>query len=456
MHTISKHLRIRDPKAQFSRQALWALMLPLILEQQLSVTIGMADTIMVSHTGDAAVSAVSLVDSINNLLIQLFSALATGGSVVASQYLGAKDLPMARRAARQLVYVALLLAFAVALPCAFFRRGILDALFHDVEPEVMRGCGEYFLLGLISYPFLALYSACTALFRAGGDSRTPLRCSILMNVFNIGGNALLIYGCELGVVGAGLATLISRAAGGVFMLCMLQHKKSPLRIEGLLKPSLDGGMILRILRIGVPSGLENSLFQVGKVLLSRLTSALGTYAIAANAIAWTLAGLLCVPVNAIGVGLLTIVGSCMGADNPDGAEYYTRTLLKAAYIGMGITCVLMQLTIEPLSLLFGLSEQSRVLCCEIVRLYALMVFIMAPLSFVTPSLLRGAGDVRFPMVISVLSMWGFRVGASYLLCNGFSMGLKGIWYAMYMDWAFRMIAFTWRMLSGRWRHCKVI
>lgn len=456
MQSISRHLRVRDPKGQFTARALWALMLPLILEQLLSVTIGMADTVMVSHTGDAAVSAVSLVDSINNLLIQLFSALSTGGAVVASQYLGAKDLPMARRAARQLIYVALTLALAVSVPCALFRGGILDALFHDVEPEVMRGCGEYFLLGLISYPFLAVYSACTALFRAWGDSRTPLRCSILMNVANIGGNALLIYGLDMGVMGAGLATLISRAAGGVFMLCMLQRKRSPLRVEGLLKPSFEGSMVLRILRIGVPSGLENSLFQVGKVLLSRLTSSLGTYAIAANAISWTMAGLLCVPINAIGVGLLTIVGSCMGADNPDGAEYYTRTLLKASYLGMGITCVLMQLMIEPLSLLFGLSEASRVLACELIRLYAVMVFVMAPLSFVIPSLLRGAGDVRFPMVISVLSMWGFRVGMSYLLCRGFSMGLQGIWYAMYMDWAFRLIAYTWRMLSGRWRHCKVI
>ena len=456
MQNISRHFRVRDEKNQFTTHALWALILPLVLEQLLSVTIGMADTVMVSRTGDAAVSAVSLVDSINNLLIQLFSALATGGAVVTSQYLGAQDLPMARRSGKQLIYASVLLAAAISLPCALLRGGILDALFHGVEPDVMRGCSEYFILGLFSYPFLALYSSCTALFRAQGDSRTPLCCSILMNVANIGGNAYLIYGLNLGVFGAGLATLISRAAGGVFMLCMLQRRSSELRISNLLRPEFDGGMILRILRIGVPSGLENSLFQVGKVLLSRLVSSLGTYAIAANAISWTMASLLCVPVNSVGVGLLTISGVCMGAGNPDGAEYYTRKLVRVAYIGMGVTCGLMQLFIEPLSGLFGLSEPSRVLACQVIRLYAVMVFLEAPISFVVPSLLRGAGDVKFPMLVSALSMWGFRVGASYLLCNGLNLGLRGVWYAMYLDWTCRCICFFWRMVSGRWRRFRVI
>lgn len=456
MQNISRHLRVRDEKNQFTTHALWALILPLVLEQLLSVTIGMADTIMVSRTGDAAVSAVSLVDSINNLLIQMFSALATGGAVVTSQYLGAQDLPMARRSGKQLIYASVLLAAAISLPCAFFRGGILDALFHGVEEDVMRGCSEYFILGLISYPFLALYSSCTALFRAQGDSRTPLLCSFLMNLANFGGNAYLIYGLNLGVFGAGLATLISRAAGGVFMLCMLQRRTSKLRISRLLRPEFDGSMILRILRIGVPSGLENSLFQVGKVLLSRLVSSLGTYAIAANAISWTMASLLCVPVNSVGVGLLTISGVCMGAGNPDGAEYYTRKLVRVAYLGMGVTCGLIQLLINPLSALFGLSEPSRVLACQVIRLYAVMVFLEAPISFVVPSLLRGAGDVKFPMLVSALSMWGFRVGASYLLCSGFNLGLRGVWYAMYLDWTCRCILFFWRMVSGRWRRFRVI
>ena len=169
-----------------------------------------------------------------------------------------------------------------------------------------------------------------------------------------------------------------------------------------------------------------------------------------------MASLLCVPVNSVGVGLLTISGVCMGAGNPDGAEYYTRKLVRVAYIGMGVTCGLMQLFIEPLSGLFGLSEPSRVLACQVIRLYAVMVFLEAPISFVVPSLLRGAGDVKFPMLVSALSMWGFRVGASYLLCNGLNLGLRGVWYAMYLDWTCRCICFFWRMVSGRWRRFRVI
>lgn len=456
MQSLMRHVRLKDPRGQYTARVLWALMLPLVLEQLLSVAIGMADTVMVSSTGEAAVSAVSLVDSLSTLLIQLFAALATGGSVVTSQYLGAKNASMARRSAKQLIYLSVLLALAVVIPCVCFRAELLHALYGDVEPDVMRGCSDYFLLGLISYPFLALYSACTALFRASGDSRTPLRCSVLMNVANVCGNALLIYGMGLGVVGAGLATLVSRASGAVFMLCMLQKKSSPLRLERPARPELDGGMILRILRIGVPSGLESSLFQVGKVLLSRLLSSLGTCAIAANAVCWTLASVLCVPVNALGVGLLTVVGTCMGANNPDGAEYYTRKLLGAAYAGMGVTCSILLLTLEPLSGLFSLSAESRLLCVQVMRLYAVMVFAMAPVSFLLPSLLRGAGDVRFPMVVSGLSMWGFRVCSSYLLCNGLSLGLQGIWYAMYLDWTCRSLCFLWRLFSGRWRRFKVI
>ncbi len=269
----------------FTRSALVALIWPLFLEQTLSVTMGMADTLMVAGVGEAAVSSVSLVDSLNILIIQILAALATGGAVVASQYMGRRDQESAQRSAAQLYSVLAISTVAVGVLCLALSRPILRGVFGSIDDEVMHYAQQYFIISAISYPFIGLYNGGAALFRAQGNSRISMLASLVMDVINIGGNALLIYGFGMGVVGAALATLIGRVFAAVWILWQNQNIHNPLRVAGFadLRPRKEP--IMKVLAIGVPSGLENGMFQIGKLCVSSLTSTLGTAAIAANAVA---------------------------------------------------------------------------------------------------------------------------------------------------------------------------
>ena len=292
----------------FTRQALVALLLPLIAEQALSVTIGLADTLMVSSVGEAAVSGVSLVDSFNTLMIQVMSALATGGAVVTSQYIGHREPKNAKAAAAQILFVLASFSLVVAAVVVVGRHAILRGIFGSIDADVMRYAETYFLLSALSYPFIGLYNAGAALFRAQGNSKISMLSSLVMNVINIGGNAVLIFGFGMGVMGAALASLVSRAVACVVVLYLLQKPACPLRVDGLRALAPDGGLIRRILRVGIPAGIENGMFQIGKLSVSSLTSTLGTAAIAANAVANTTTTFLNIPANAVGMAALTVVG----------------------------------------------------------------------------------------------------------------------------------------------------
>ena len=295
----------------FTRQALVALLLPLIAEQALSVTIGLADTLMVSSVGEAAVSGVSLVDSFNTLMIQVMSALATGGAVVTSQYIGHREPKNAKAAAAQILFVLASFSLVVAAVVVVGRHAILRGIFGSIDADVMRYAETYFLLSALSYPFIGLYNAGAALFRAQGNSKISMLSSLVMNVINIGGNAVLIYGFGMGVLGAALASLVSRAVSCLVVLWLLQRPACPLRVDGLRALAPDGGLIRRILRVGIPAGIENGMFQIGKLSVSSLTSTLGTAAIAANAVANTASTFLNIPANAVGMAALTVVGSAL-------------------------------------------------------------------------------------------------------------------------------------------------
>ena len=441
----------------FTRQALVALLLPLIAEQALSVTIGLADTLMVSSVGEAAVSGVSLVDSFNTLMIQVMSALATGGAVVTSQYIGHREPKNAKAAAAQILFVLASFSLVVAAVVVVGRHAILRGIFGSIDADVMRYAETYFLLSALSYPFIGLYNAGAALFRAQGNSKISMLSSLVMNVINIGGNAVLIYGFGMGVLGAALASLVSRAVSCLVVLWLLQRPACPLRVDGLRALAPDGGLIRRILRVGIPAGIENGMFQIGKLSVSSLTSTLGTAAIAANAVANTTTTFLNIPANAVGMAALTVVGQCLGAGEKEQAVYYSRRLLLTAYCGAWVMNLSAFLFANRFAIsLFNLSPEAQTMALQVMVWFNFVSLFFWPSSFTLPNILRAAGDARFTMAVSILSMWVFRVGFCYVMVLGFHGRLLSIWMGMFLDWVFRSLCFFVRFVRGRWMEQSVI
>ena len=441
----------------FTRQQLIALLLPLIAEQALSVTIGLADTLMVSSVGEAAVSGVSLVDSFNTLMIQIMSALATGGAVVTSQYIGRQEPKDAKNAAAQILFILSSFSLLVAAVVVAGRHAILRGIFGSIDVDVMRYAETYFLLSALSYPFIGLYNAGAALFRAQGNSKISMMSSLVMNVVNIGGNAVLIYGFKMGVMGAALASLVSRAIACVAVLYLLQRPACPLRVDGLQALAPKARLIQQILRVGIPAGIENGMFQIGKLSVSSLTSTLGTAAIAANAVANTTTTFLNIPANAVGMAALTVVGQCLGAGEKDQAVYYSRRLMLFAYCGAWFMNLSAFLFANKFALgLFGLSPEAYAMALEVMVWFNIVSLFIWPSSFTMPNILRAAGDARFTMTVSIVSMWAFRVGFCYLCVLAFHGGLLAIWMGMYLDWAFRSLCFFVRFVRGKWLEQNVI
>ena len=441
----------------FTRQALVALLLPLIAEQALSVTIGLADTLMVSSVGEAAVSGVSLVDSFNTLMIQVMSALATGGAVVTSQYIGHREPKNAKAAAAQILFVLASFSLVVAAVVVVGRHAILRGIFGSIDADVMRYAETYFLLSALSYPFIGLYNAGAALFRAQGNSKISMLSSLVMNVINIGGNAVLIFGFGMGVMGAALASVVSRAVSCLVVLWLLQRPACPLRVDGLRALAPDGGLIRRILRVGIPAGIENGMFQIGKLSVSSLTSTLGTAAIAANAVANTTTTFLNIPANAVGMAALTVVGQCLGAGEKEQAVYYSRRLLLTAYCGAWVMNLSAFLFANRFAIsLFNLSPEAQTMALQVMVWFNFVSLFFWPSSFTLPNILRAAGDARFTMAVSILSMWVFRVGFCYVMVLGFHGRLLSIWMGMFLDWVFRSLCFFVRFARGRWMEQSVI
>ena len=440
----------------FSRQKLTSLILPMLLEQILSVTMGMADTLMVSGVGEAAVSSVSLVDSINVLIIQILAALATGGAVIGSQYLGRRDAENARRSAAQLYTVLAVSTVSVMVLTLCFCRPILRGVFGRIDDDVMFYAEQYLIVSAISYPFIGAYNAGAALFRAQGNSRISMLASLVMNIINICGNALLIYGFKMGVLGAAIATLVGRIFAAVWVFWQQQQFENPLRIGSWQEMLPEKEMILRILGIGIPSGLENGMFQIGKLCVSSLTSTLGTSAIAANAVACSITSLANIPGNTMSLAMIPVVGQCLGAGEKKQARRYALLLLGIAVAGLAVTNISMFLAAPLLCALFSLTAEATAMCVQVLRWFAVFSSFFWALSFTLPNALRAGGDAKFTMGVSIVSMWLFRVMLCYYFVGRLHLGLLGVWLGMFIDWICRGALFLARFWRGKWMEHKVI
>lgn len=440
----------------FTNKSLWRLLIPLMIEQLLTSLVGTIDTMMVSNVGSAAVAGVSLVDSINKLVLFLFTSLATGGAIVCAQYIGRKDRASSGKAARQVLLTALVLGAVVGGVCLFFRKGILRLIFGSVEEAVMQSAETYLLYTSMTYPFIALFNASAAIYRASGNTRLPMIISTCANVLNVVGNAVFMFVFDMGVAGAAIATLISFIVAAVAILVLQNRPGQTIEVGRLTDLRPDWRMIWLVLSIGLPTGIENAMFQFGKLMVQSTVSTLGTTAIAANAIVTVLEYMGSMPSTAIGTGLMTVAGQCIGAGKMDEAKRNIKKLtLWAALVLLVVNYTILALTM-PVTRIAGLDPAAAQLTFDVLLVISLFKPILWPLSFIPINGMRAAGDVKFGMIASTVSIWVFRVGLSYVLCRVLHVGLIGIWIGFLVDWLVRSVVFSWRYLSGRWTRFSVI
>ena len=432
------------------------LLIPVVLEQLLNSIMGTADTMMVSNVGSAAISAVSLVDSINVLVIQAFSALAAGGAIVCAQYIGQRNKEKANESARQVLFIITAISAAVSLICLVFQKPLLRLIFGSVEAEVMRASETYFFYTALSFPFIAAYDSAASIFRAQDNTKGPMLISMISNVMNIAGNAVMIWGFHMGVAGAALSTLISRVFCAVVVLIQLRKDRQEIVVRDYIRIRPNWSMIKRILGIGIPSGVENSMFQLGKLAIQSTVSTLGTAAIAAQAMTNILENLNGIAAIGVGVGLMTIVGQCLGAGRQDEAVYYIKKLCVIAEVIIIISCLGVFALTKPITILGGMEKESADMCFHMVMWITIVKPLVWIMAFIPGYGLRAAGDVKFSMIVSCCTMWACRFCLCVFLIRVMGFGPMGVWIGMFADWTLRGIIFTWRFHSRKWLQHKVI
>ena len=432
----------------FSNRDLKKLIIPLVIEQVLALTIGMFDTMMVSQCGQSAVSGVSIVDGLNVLIINIFSALATGGAVVCAQYIGKKDKKMASHSAKQLLFTILGLSLVIMGLCILLNGKILNLIFGHIGHDVMAYAKTYFFFSALSYPFIGLFNGGAALFRSMGNSKVAMTNSFYMNIGNIVLNYIFIFILNMSVKGAAIATLLSRMFCSFIILYMLLNKEHTIYIDTYFKYHFDFATVKKILQIGIPNGLENGMFQMGKILVQRLVSTFGTAAIAAHAVAFSLTSIAVVPGMALGLAILTVVGQCIGANDYQQAKYYTKKLMIIAYLSTIVAAGILLVGVRYILKLYALPQATANLAVSMVSLHCVFDFFIWPMAFSFPNALRA--DATYTMIVSTFSMWTFRFALSYVFALYLHMGVIGVWWAMIVDWIFRAICFMIRYKSNKW------
>lgn len=442
--------------SRFSNKQLIAFLLPVLFEQLMVAGLGMADTFMVSSLGETAVAGVALVNRIDNFAKQFFVALAQGGSVVLSQYIGAQNQKSAQNALKNNIRIVVAIGLVIMLVMVLFKNQVLNLLFGGAEPEVLAISSTYFTVTAFSYPFIALYYSGSASFRAMGESKMPFAASVVMMGINLTLKYLFIYHMDMGVTGAALSTLLAMAVVGFGLMMMLKHPKRKVTLNGLLKPDFDLRMSRRILSVSLPNGIEQGMFQLGALAIAGLVSGLGTAAIAADSIARNVSPLLHSVGAAYGAVMMMVIGQCMGAGKPEEAQMYTRHILKLDYLTTFCDAFLFLIILKPIISIFNVSAEAQNLAVWVMVIYSLGSIAMYPSSFAIASALRGAGDTKFVMVVASASMFLFRIGAAYIFVYVFHMGLIGTWVAMVSDWLIRSLIFIIRFRHGKWKRNKVI
>lgn len=440
----------------FSNKDLKTLIIPLFIEQILAVSVGMADTMMISYAGEAAISGITLVDLINVLLINVFAAIATGGAVVTSQYLGRGDKKLCCESANQLILITAVISVGIMAFVLLFKQPFLTVLYRSVAGDVMENAVTYLRISAYSYPFLAVFNSCAALFRSMGNSKISMQVSVAMNVMNVIGNAILIFVFDMGVAGAAWASAASRVMAALVLFYLVQNKKNIIYVvpKDLLK--WNGLLIRKILYIGIPSGIESGLFQLGRVLVVSIIAGFGTVQITANAVANNLDNMGCIGGQAMNLAMVAVIGRCVGARDYDQVKYYVKKMMKLTYVLGTATNGVILLTMPVVLRLYSLSPETEKLASILILIHCGLGIIMWPLAFTLPNALRAANDVKATMGISIFSMLVFRILFSVILGIHYGMGALGVWIAMIFDWIFRLTMFMLRYYRGKWKKIRLI
>lgn len=440
----------------FSNRDLKNLIVPLFLEQLLMALVGIADVFVIGFVGEAAVSGVSLVNSFNTIFINLFTALAAGGAVVISQYIGRKDKEHAGQAASQLLTASVLLSVALSVIILIANESLMRLMFGKVDADVMEACVTYLRISAYSYPALAIYNAGAALYRSFGKTSTTMYISILANIINVLGNCIGVFGLHAGVVGVAIPSLISRTFSAVIITFLCFSSENPVHYLKSWILKLDLELQKKILRIAVPNGVESGVFQLVKVALSSVVALFGTYQIAANGVAqsiWSLAALVCVTMGPV---FITVIGQCMGAGDIEQAELYFRKLTKITLL-FAIAWNALIFAITPFFMSFyALESKTKQLVILLVLIHNICNAIVFPFADPLGKGLRATGDVRFTTATSLFTTIGVRLIFSIIFGIWMNLGVIGIAFAMCLDWTIRGIIFWWRFKQGKWKTFHVI
>lgn len=445
-----------ENKRFFSNRDLLTLFLPLTVEQGLEYTVGLAASMMVAQVGESAVSGVSLVDFVMALIISIFAALATGGSVIAGQYLGRKDVNNAKKASNQLLKAAFALSIIITGLLYLCKPLILHNLFGAISKEVEHAANQYFMIVAISVPFLALYNAGAAIFRTMGNAKLPMKIMLIMNIVNVAGNAVLVTVFHMGVLGVAIPTLVSRAGAALIILFFAHKKDVLLRVTNFITERFDYEMLKKILNIGAPFGFENGMFYLGRLVVLSIVSLFGTASIAANSISGNIVMFEVLPGMAMNLGLSVIIARCIGAGDYEQAKYYKKKVRRIMHISFIISSAIVLACMPLILKVYHLSAEANTMTWTIVIAHAVMMILIWPSGYMLPIVFRGAGDARFPMVVSIISMILCRIALSYVFALGFHMGMLGTWVAMFVDWIVKSIIYEWHYKKDKWTRFQAI
>lgn len=438
----------------YSNKNLLYLFIPLVIEQGLEYLVGFADSLMVAKVGEAAVSGVSLVDFVMALLISIFTALATGGGAITGQYLGSKKDNEANQSALQMMKVTFYLSIVITLIIFVFKNSILHLLFGSISSDVYHHAMTYLNVVVLSIPFLAIYNGGAAIFRTMNNSKLPMQIMLVMNIVNVIGNALCVFILKMGVEGIAIPTLVSRV--GAALLILYFSKKTTIHLSQLMNIKINRNMIEKILNIGIPFGIENSMFYLGRLIVLSIVSLFGTASIAANSVGGTLVMFQVLPGTAINLGLTSIISHCIGANDYDQAKYYTKKINRWMHISFIISTVIILLLMPLIMSFYNLSSRATSYVWQIIILHGIMMTLIWPYGYMLPVIFRSSGDAKFPMIVSIISMVICRILFSYILAVIFNMGMMGTWYAMSLDWIVKAIIYTYHYIKGKWMNYQVV
>jgi len=440
----------------YTNRALLALFIPLLIEYALEFFVGLADSIMVASLGEAAISGVSLVDFLMQLLIFSFSALATGGAVVAGQYLGDKQIDKAQNSATQLVWFSTILSTVLMILVIILRQFLIGILFGQIEADVWHNADVYLYIVALSIPFIALYNAGAAIFRTTNDATLPMKIMLVCDILNVVGNAFCIYYLGWDVRGVAIPTVISRVSAALLVLYFAIDEDYKLHIKRTFRHKFDAKILRKVLQVGIPYGIENGLFQLGRVLVLSLVSTFGTMAIAANSVGYAIGIFSVLPGFAINLGLTAVISNCVGANDYEQARYYNKKCLILVFVSHIIINVVI-FAILPLVLgIYNLSAQTAQMTTEMVIWHGIFAIIIWPLSFTIPATFRGAGDSKSVMYISLAVMFTCRIALSYVIADWMGIGVFGTWIAMFVDWYVRAGIYIYRYFSNKWTEYRVV